>query len=157
MAHIPLHVQSPSRMKLNVVDLAQRSSDISFKQVVKEMFGNHEPLEGWKVPGRNVVVATYVRHGKTKGGILMPDKSVEEDRWQGKVGLVLRLGHAAFKYGEWNGRDYAYDGPKAKVWDYITFHTSDARESSYAGLSIKYIHDSLILGVIPEHDADRIY
>lgn len=46
------------------------------------------------------LVATYIKTGVTKGGIIIPNKTQEEDRWQGKCGLLLAHGPAAFDYEE---------------------------------------------------------
>lgn len=44
-----------------------------------------------------VLVMGYVPPARSKGGIIFTDKSVEEDRWQGNVGLVIGVGKGAFK------------------------------------------------------------
>jgi hypothetical protein len=41
-----------------------------------------------------------VRPNVTSGGIIMTQRTSEEDRWQGKVGLVLRVGPLAFDFEE---------------------------------------------------------
>lgn len=43
-----------------------------------------------------VLVGTFIRNEKTKGGIIQPKEVVEEDQWQGKVGLVLKTGPLAY-------------------------------------------------------------
>lgn len=158
--HIPPQVRQPSRMQLNVVDLAQRSPGLSFKDLVQEIVGKDGLQKRWKNLHANVLVATYVRPEKTAGGIIIPGNSIHEDRYQGKVGLVLALGENAYKaIGDWNAQKgrFEYHGTVPKLWEYVQFHTSDARESSFNGLSIKWIPDQLVLGVIPEEDADKIY
>jgi hypothetical protein len=47
-----------------------------------------------------VLVATYVEPEKTGGGIILTQKTGEENRWQGKVGLVLKMGPVAFDFEE---------------------------------------------------------
>lgn len=39
-----------------------------------------------------VLVGTYIRPEKTIGGIIRPLENVQEDQFQGKSGLVLKLG-----------------------------------------------------------------
>lgn len=39
-----------------------------------------------------VLVATYFRPEKTKGGIIRPKENIQEDAFQGKVGMVLKTG-----------------------------------------------------------------
>ena len=44
-----------------------------------------------------VLLALYVRPAtRTLGGVELPDTHVDEDRYQGRVGLVLKLGPQAF-------------------------------------------------------------
>lgn len=50
--------------------------------------------------GNDVLTATYIEPEKTAGGILLPDSRLKESVYQGKVGLVLKLGCDAFKYRE---------------------------------------------------------
>ena len=40
-----------------------------------------------------VLVAVYIRPNKTKSGLYLSDKTTDEDRYQGKVGL-LEIGRA---------------------------------------------------------------
>src|SRR3984893_6300443 len=68
-----------------------------------------------------VLVAGYVRPGKTKGGIFLTDKAVEEDRWQGNVGLVIALGKGAFK----DDGVAQFHGDKLKVGDWVMYTPAD--------------------------------
>ena len=49
-------------------------------------------LEGVEVFGNQVLVAIYQRPNKTASGIYLSDGVRAEDQYQGKVGLVLKLG-----------------------------------------------------------------
>jgi co-chaperonin GroES (HSP10) len=46
------------------------------------------------------IVATYVRPSVTKGGIILTNRTQEEDRWQGKAGLLIAVGPSAFDFEE---------------------------------------------------------
>lgn len=39
-----------------------------------------------------VLVATYIRPEKTAGGIIRPIDNIKEDEFQGKVGLIVKMG-----------------------------------------------------------------
>ena len=130
-------------MKLNVVELSQ-SDD--YKKAVLKQLGD---LSKFNVLGTNVLIATYIKPEKTKGGILLPDKMKDEDRYQGKVGLVLKLGELAFKF------DGAYENKaevRPEVGDYVMFHSSDAREVGIRGTSCKLVDSSLIRMIVPNPD-----
>lgn len=49
-------------------------------------------VSGLTVFGENLLVATYIRPEKTKGGIIRPEQNIKEDEFQGNVGLVLKVG-----------------------------------------------------------------
>lgn len=136
----------PSRMKLNVVELSERPWNVSFKDAATKSLGN---LDGYTVLGSDVLVATYIQSRTTPGGIITTDKSVDENRYQGKIGLVLKLGESAFKYSG----AYAYEGTVPKVGDYVAFHTSDTREIGIKGVSCRTVDSQLIRMVVPDPDA----
>ena len=142
-----------SRMKLNIVELSERDGSTSFKDLVWKALGKFN----WNVLHTNVLVATYVKPRKTAGGIIIPDNSVHEDRWQGKLGLVVKIGESAFKYGPWNGVDYAYNGTIAKVGDYVTFITPDAQETSFRGVSLKWVDAQFIRAIVPDDEVEGVY
>ena len=53
-------------------------------------------LSGVEVFGNDILVAIYKRPQKTKSGIILADTTRDEDRYQGKVFLVLKLGPTAY-------------------------------------------------------------
>ena len=63
------------------------------KENIKKDIGDLSTVELFN---NQVLVAVYVRPEKTKSGIYLTDKLREEDKFQGKVGPVLKLGASAF-------------------------------------------------------------
>lgn len=59
-------------------------------------------LSGVDVFGSDVLVAIYKRPEKTRSGIILADTTRDEDRFQGKVFLVLKLGPTAYLDDEGN-------------------------------------------------------
>ena len=56
-----------------------------------------EALENISVVGQYVLIGLYERpEGKTAGGVYIPGKALDEDQYQSKVGLVLKMGPQAF-------------------------------------------------------------
>ena len=53
-------------------------------------------LEGYTLFGNQVLLGVYERPQKTKSGIFISDQTRNEDRHQGKAGLVLLKGPTAF-------------------------------------------------------------
>jgi co-chaperonin GroES (HSP10) len=67
-----------------------RAEDV--KTAILECIGD---LSTVSVMQNMVLVATYIRPEKTSGGLFLPDSALEEDIYQGKVGLVLKKGPVA--------------------------------------------------------------
>lgn len=78
-------------------------------------------LSGIEVLGDLVLVGTYIRPEKTAGGIIRPDRNVDEDEFQGKVGLVLKKGPLAF--GDWE-EDH-YQGRAAEIGSWVMYAIKD--------------------------------
>jgi|SRR5579883_598954 co-chaperonin GroES (HSP10) len=67
------------------------------KQAIFDAVGD---LTGVEVFSDLVLVGTFIRNEKTAGGIIMPTSHLQEDEFQGKVGLVLKSGPLAWLDGE---------------------------------------------------------
>ncbi len=72
----------------------------------------------------DILVALYQRPEKTDGGVFLTDKMRGEDIYQGKSGLVIKMGPLAFH------DEPAYSPPitwpvKPKIGDWILFRASD--------------------------------
>ena len=78
-------------------------------------------LSKFEVFNNQVLVAVYVRPEKTKGGIFLPDKAKDEDKYQSKVGLILKVGPSAFVDDAQNW----FKGVTVQEHDWIIFRPSD--------------------------------
>jgi hypothetical protein len=97
-------------------------------------------IEGIELQRNRCLVATYIRPNITRGGIIITDKQSEEDRWQGKVGLLLKVGPTAFDYEELHQRADAIlaDADETGV-DVIT--VDDAQGRAAAELNLPRVGD----------------
>jgi co-chaperonin GroES (HSP10) len=68
--------------------------DVDPKQKILDEIGD---LSTFEIFNNQVLVAVYMRPVKTKGGIFLPDSHLDEDKFQSKVGLVLKRGPVAFQ------------------------------------------------------------
>ena len=68
-----------------------------------------------------LLCAVYVRPEKTKSGLFLPSQTTDEDKIQGKVGLVLKKGAMAFvdDDNKW------FAGASVDVGDWVFFRPSD--------------------------------
>lgn len=139
-----------SRMKIDTRAIAERDQKVgpveSFKKSVMDKLG--KVLDGIIVTNDNVLIATYIQPAKTAGGILLPDAAIDEDRYQGIAGMVLKLGESAFKY---DGQ-FPYEGTIPQVGSFVMYHRSETREVGIMGLSCRLVPSSLIrmINVKPE-------
>lgn len=83
-------------------------------------------ISGLELFHNQVMVATYIGPEKTAGGIILPDKSLAENRFQGKVGLVVKLGPLAFRDDPTNGAFFA--GCDVAEGDWVFFRPADGME-----------------------------
>ena len=107
--------------------------------------GNTDDIE---VFNNQVLCAVYIRPQKTSKGLFLPDQTTDEDRFQSKVGLILKMGEAAFNdpRGQW------FQGVDLKVNDWIVFRPSDGWAISVGGISCRMFEDKDIRGRIQHPD-----
>jgi co-chaperonin GroES (HSP10) len=115
------------------------------KQVLLEQVGDTSSIEVFNM---QVLVAVYIRPEKTKGGLFLSDKSRDEDRYQSKVGLILKKGPTAFvdKDGEW------FSGLDIKEGDWIVFRPSDGWNITVNGTLCRMLDDMSVRARIAHPD-----
>lgn len=94
---------------------------------------------GWdgKVLHSQVLCMTYIASAVTKGGIIKPDNSIEEDRFQGKMFLILDMGPGAFK----DDRVAQFHGQKPGKHTWVMARPSDGLEFFYKGNTLRLFQD----------------
>ncbi len=117
------------------------------KQEVLDKIGD---ISGFTVFHTDVLVALYMRPEKTKSGLILTDRTREEDRWQGKAGLVIKMGNDAFKdpNGLW------FTDAKIELHDWVWFRPSDGFPitlNSREGFC-RVINDVNVRGTLPHPD-----
>lgn len=92
--------------------------DVSPDAALREAVGD---ISGIQVFNNQVLVAVYIRPKQTAGGILMPDSVTDEDKYQGKIGLILKKGPSAFV----DPTERWFSGAELQVGDWVLFRPSD--------------------------------
>lgn len=69
----------------------------------------------------DVLVALFKRPEKTAGGVYMTARQLDEDVFQGKVGMVVRLGTLAFTADA----NHTWGEKTPSVGDWVVFRVSD--------------------------------
>lgn len=88
-----------------------------------------------------VLVAQYIAPAKTKGGIILTDRKVQEDRYQGTIFLVIGLGKGAFK----DDHIAKFHGDKLKVGDWVMAVASDGIAMDINSVPCRLYDDTRIL------------
>jgi len=101
-------------------------------------------LSGVRLLGDVVLIGTYIRPEKTSGGIIRPDLNVQEDVWQGKVGLVLKLAPDAFA----DTPEYSFHGNVAAPGDWCVYKVGDAWSVQVNGCPCRIVRDVNIRMVV---------
>lgn len=104
---------------------------------IKDKVGD---LSGIDVMYNMVLLASYVRPNVTRGGIIRPGQNVEEDIWQGKVGLVLKHGPNAFQDDD----TMSFEGQKAELDEWVVFKVGDAWQLTINDWPCRLVRDSAI-------------
>lgn len=92
-----------------------------------------------------ILIAIYIQPRKTKGGIILTDKELMEDVWQGTVGLVLKKGPRAFVDDEDAGSKFY--GQNVEIGDWVTFRPGDGKRTQINGVNCRIMEDTQIDGV----------
>jgi co-chaperonin GroES (HSP10) len=105
-------------------------------------------ISGIEIFNNQILCAIYIRPEKTKSGIILTNTTRDEDKWQGKVGLVIKKGPDACvdDTGKWF-RNYTID-----VGDWVFFRVSDGWSLTVNGVLCRLIDDTDIRGRAPAPD-----
>ena len=82
-----------------------------------------------------VLVGTFIRSEKRASGLLLPTQHLQEDEFQGKVGLVLKAGPLA--YGDWE--DDAERGKNATLNTWVVFAIKDTWPLQINGVACRVV------------------
>ena len=107
--------------------------EVNPKDALLERVGDLSEVE---IFGNDVLVAIYQRPNRTKSGLYLTDDTVGEDRWQSKVGLVLKVGPTAYINED--------DGTKfrdVKEGDWVVLRPSDGYPVQFSSQSAKTSRD----------------
>lgn len=105
-------------------------------------------LDDIDIFNNQVLVAVYIRPNKTKGGIYLSDKTTDEDRFQGKVGMIVKMGPSAFVDPD----EKWFNGVKMGLGDWIFFRPSDGWHVTVNGVLCRIVQDIDVKGKVPAPD-----
>jgi len=133
---------------MNTLILPKHVAERRIKQVEKEKEIRRKPLEKMSLPkptGWRILVLPYKAKEKTKGGIILSDKTVTESQIATNCGLVLDMGPDAY-----NDKDKFPNGPWCKKKDWVLFARYAGSRIYIDGGEIRVLNDDEILGTIED-------
>ena len=128
---------------MNTLILPKHVAERRIKQAEKEKKEKDIP-EASKLPkptGWRILVLPHRGQGKTKGGVLLSDQTVEETQVATNVGLVLAVGPDAY-----NDKERFPNGPWCKEKDWVIFARYAGSRLNIEGGELRILNDDEILG-----------
>ena len=99
-------------------------------------------ISGIELYYNQVLVVTYIRPNKTAGGIHLTDTLREEDKFQGKCGIVARLGPLCFVPSQ--DDPLRFTGVDVNVGDYVVYRPSDGWPIKINGKECRILSDTAV-------------
>ena len=112
---------------------------------IRKRIGDISQIE---VLHNQILVGVYIRPEKTKGGILLTPQTRDEDRYQGKAGLVLKKGPLAFVDDDNN----KFHGQNVDIGDWVFYRVSDGFPLVLNGTLCRLLEEVHVKGKIPSPD-----
>ena len=135
---------------MNTLILPKHVAERRIKQVEKEKKEKNIP-EASKLPkptGWRLLVLPHRGQGKTKGGVILSDKTVEETQIATNVGLVLAIGPDAY-----NDKERFPNGAWCKKNDWVIFARYAGSRLNIQGGELRILNDDEILGITDDPES----
>jgi co-chaperonin GroES (HSP10) len=121
------------------------SHDVEPKEAILNAIGDISEVELFH---NQVLLAIYIRPEKTKSGLILTDSHRDEDRFQSKVGMLVKRGPMAFEQdGNW------FSNLTFGENDWLVFRPSDGWSITVNGVLCRIFDDVNIKGRVPHPDA----
>ena len=130
----------------NAQKIAQLSQASDPASAIRSAVGN---LDGIEIMWRYILVGTFFRPEKTAGGIYRPQVNLNEDQYQSKTGLVLKMGPGCFK--EEDG--VSFYGQSVAVDDWVTYRVGDGWPVTIKGTPCRMLLDGNIKMKVQDPEA----
>ena len=106
------------------------------KKIIEEI-GDLSKIELFN---NQILVGVYIRPQKTKSGLYLSEKTTEEDRFQSKVGLLLKLGPRVFEPND----EGWFNGETFNINDWLVFRPADGWSITVHGVLCRILIDTQV-------------
>jgi co-chaperonin GroES (HSP10) len=100
------------------------------REVILDELGD---ISGFEIAHNEVLVATYMRPPKTRGGIILTESNLREDEFQSKAGLVVKIGPGC-----------TFKNVSVKLHDWVVVRPSDAWALEVNFVKCRLVYDDQI-------------
>jgi len=101
---------------------------------------------------QQVLVGLYIRPAtRTASGLEIAEEAIDEDRYQGKIGMVLKKGPRAFVDDDW--ARVRFYGMTVEPGDWVVYRASDGLKGMIGDREVRFIPDIYIKAKIDHPDA----
>lgn len=118
-------------------------------EIHAELKGAHE---GFQVVGTDILMAIYRRPEKTKGGIILTDNVQGEDLYQGKIGLVLKVGPLVADPSDPKSLREWFGSKIPKPGDWIVIRVGDTFAFNLSNVPCRVVEAKQLRGIVVEPD-----
>ena len=136
---------------MHTLILPKHVAERRIKQVKEEKKKEKNIPEASKLPkptGWRLLVLPHRGQGKTKGGVILSDKTVEETQIATNVGLVLAIGPDAY-----NDKERFPNGAWCKKNDWVIFARYAGSRLNIQGGELRILNDDEILGITDDPES----
>ena len=118
------------------------------KQVLLDELGDISDVE---IFHNQILCAVYLRPNKTKSGIFLTDSTVDEDKYQSKVGLIIKKGSDAFV----DDTNRWFNNITLDLHDWVVFRPSDGWNITINTVPCRILEDTSVRCRI--EDPDKVW
>lgn len=136
-------VQLAIPKNVSVLQKLSKLSDESSDALAKKLVRNLGNLKQYKVTKNYVLVGLYIG-GKTHAGTHIIRVNINEDVYQSRCGVVIKLGPTAFKNDDFSNEK---DAPIVGEWIY---YRGGIQRMQINGMDYAYLHEDDIVGTISD-------
>jgi len=123
----------------------EMAHDVDPRQTILDAIGD---LSNFELFHNQVLLATYIRPAKAKSGLILTDDAREEDKYQGKIGLLVKMGPQALVASENWFTGLTFTPGK----DWLLYRPSDGWGCSVNRVSCRVLDDILVRGRVEHPD-----